>query len=177
MNRPLNQPLRSKSAVLKPSYRMVSLLLFLASIVGMAFALYLQYYQKLEPCPLCIFQRVGLMGMGLISLIAFLHHPKALWTRRTYALLATLSVGWSFLVAARHVWLQHLPPEDVPACGPGLDYWLDTFPLKDVVQKVLHGSGECAVIDWTFLGQSLPTWALVFFSGLLLLNLWQLIRR
>lgn len=159
------------------TYRSVSLILFLASIAGMAFALYLQHYQMLEPCPLCIFQRVGLMGMGLVSLIAFIHNPAKRWVRRSYALLSSLSIGWSLAVAARHVWLQHLPPEDVPACGPGLDYWLDTFPLRDVVQKVLHGSGECAAIDWTFLGQSLPTWSLVFFSVLLLLNLWQLVRR
>lgn len=159
------------------TYRVVSLILFLASVAGMAFALYLQHYQMLEPCPLCIFQRVGLMGMGLVSLMAFIHNPAKRWVRRSYALLSTLFISWSFAVAARHVWLQHLPPEDVPACGPGLDYWLDTFPLRDVVHKVLHGSGECAAIDWTFLGQSLPTWALVFFSALLLLNLWQLVRR
>jgi disulfide bond formation protein DsbB len=159
------------------TYRVVSLILFLASVVGMLFALYLQHYQMLEPCPLCVFQRIGLMGMGLVSLIAFIHNPAKRWVRRSYALLSTLAIGWSFAVAARHVWLQHLPPEDVPACGPGLDYWLDTFALREVVQKVLHGSGECAVIDWTFLGQSLPMWALVFFTVLLLLNLWQLIRR
>lgn len=162
---------------MKLSYRLVSLLLFIASVIGIGFALYLQHYQNLEPCPLCIFQRVGLMGMGLFSLIAAIHNPKKRGIRVLYALLATLSVGWSFSVAARHVWLQHLPPEDVPACGPGLDYWMDTFPLKDVVQKVLHGSGECAKVDWTFLGQSLPTWALVFFSVLLLVNLFQLLRR
>lgn len=159
------------------SYRLVSLLLFIASVIGIGFALYLQHYQNLEPCPLCIFQRIGLIGMGLFSLIAAIHNPKKRGIRVLYALLATLSAGWSFSVAARHVWLQHLPPEDVPACGPGLDYWMDTFPLKDVVQKVLHGSGECAKVDWTFLGQSLPTWALVFFSVLLLINLFQLLRR
>ncbi len=159
------------------SYRKVSLGLFLLSVAGILFALYLQYYQHLDPCPLCIFQRVGLMGMGLISLIAFIHGPKKLLARRIYALLSLIAIGWSASVAARHVWLQHLPPEDVPACGPGLDYWLDTFPLKDVVQKVLHGSGECAVIDWTLLGQSLPVWSLAFFIGLVVINLWQLFRR
>jgi disulfide bond formation protein DsbB len=159
------------------NYRMVSLGLFLASVLGLGFALYLQYYQQLDPCPLCIFQRIGLMGLGVISLIAFLHNPKKRWAKRLYAGLSVLAIGWSAVIAGRHVWLQHLPPEDVPACGPGLDYWLDTFPLKDVIGKVLHGSGECAVIDWTFLGQSLPVWSLVFFSVLLLASLWQLFRR
>jgi disulfide bond formation protein DsbB len=159
------------------SYRKVSLGLFLLSVAGILFALYLQHYQQLDPCPLCIFQRVGLMGMGLVSLVAFMHGPKKRVGRVVYSLLSLLAIGWSTAVAARHVWLQHLPPEDVPACGPGLDYWMDTFPMQDVIKKVLHGSGECAVIDWTFLGQSLPTWSLAFFSGLLLLNLWQLFRR
>ncbi len=158
------------------AYRQMNVLLFLASVAGMAFALYLQYYQHLEPCPLCIFQRIGLMGMGILTLIAAIHNPLTTWLRRTYTILATLAIGWSVAVAGRHVWLQHLPADEVPACGPGLDYWLETFPLKDVVQKVLHGSGECATVDWTFLGLSLPTLSLCFFSILLLINLFLLIR-
>ena len=159
------------------SYRQVSFGLFLAAVAGMAFALYLQHGVGLEPCPLCIFQRVGLMGMGLFALIAAIHNPNALWLRRVYAGLAGLSILWSTAVAARHVWLQHLPPEDVPACGPGLDYWLDVFPMKEVIQKVLHGSGECAVIDWTLLGLSLPTLSVAFFSVLLVGCVWQVVRR
>ena len=159
------------------SYRQVSFGLFLASVAGMAFALYLQHGVGLEPCPLCVFQRVGLMGMGLFALIAAIHNPTQLWLRRVYAGLAGLSILWSTGVAARHVWLQHLPPEDVPACGPGLDYWLDVFPMKEVIQKVLHGSGECAVIDWTFLGLSLPTLSAAFFSVLLVGCVWQVVRR
>jgi disulfide bond formation protein DsbB len=159
------------------SYRHVSFLLFLASVVGIGFALYLQHYDHLEPCPLCIFQRIGLMVMGVFSLIAAIHNPKARAMRVVYSVLATLGILWSVGVASRHVWIQHLPPEDVPACGPGLDYWLQTFPLQSVVQKVLHGSGECAKVDWTLLGYSLPHWALVFFVGLLLVNLWQVVRR
>jgi len=159
------------------SYRQVSFGLFLASVAGMAFALYLQHGVGLEPCPLCVFQRVGLMGMGLFALIAAIHNPTQLWLRRVYAGLAGLSILWSTGVAARHVWLQNLPPEDVPACGPGLDYWLDVFPMKEVIQKVLHGSGECAVIDWTFLGLSLPTLSAAFFSVLLVGCVWQVVRR
>ncbi len=158
------------------AYRHINIFLFLASLVGMGFALYLQNYQYLDPCPLCIFQRIGLMGMGIFALIAAIHNPIQTWQRRTYTALATLAIGWSVAVAARHVWLQHLPADEVPACGPGLDYWLDTFPLKDVVQKVLHGSGECANVDWTFAGLSLPTLSLIFFSVLLLINLLLLIR-
>ena len=158
-------------------YRVVSGLLFLASVIGMAFALYLEHVQGLEPCPLCVFQRVGLIGLGIFSLIALLHHPKGNGLRRGYAFLGTLSILWSAGVAARHVWLQNLPPEKVPSCGPGLDYLVDVLPMKTVLQQVLSGSGECAVVDWTFLGQSLPVWSLVFFSGLAVLSIWQLLRR
>lgn len=159
------------------SYRQVNIGLFLTSVIGMGFALYLQHYQNLEPCPLCIFQRVGLMVMGFFALIAALHNPKQLFMRRIYSLLATVGVLWSVAVASRHVWIQHLPPQDVPACGPGLDYWMQTFPLQSVIQKVLHGSGECAKVDWTLFGWSLPHWALLFFVALLLVNLCQLVRK
>lgn len=158
------------------SYRLVSGLLFLASLIGMGFALYLEHVQGLEPCPLCVFQRLGLMGLGLISLIAFLHNPVSSIAKRIYAALASLSILWSVAVAGRHVWLQSLPADQVPSCGPGLDYWLDTLPLKAVLEQVLTGSGECARVDWTFLGQSLPVWSLCFFSLLALISLWQLFK-
>ena len=158
------------------NYRFINGLLVLASIVGMSFALYLEHVKGLDPCPLCVFQRVGLMAMGIFTLIAFLHNPASNLMKRMYALLATLSIGWSVGVAARHVWLQTLPPDQVPSCGPGLNYLIDALPLKTVLNEVLTGSGECAAIDWTFLGQSLPVWSLVFFSVLLLICLWQLFR-
>lgn len=158
------------------NYRLVSGLLVLASIVGMSFALYLEHFQGLEPCPLCIFQRVGLMAMGIVALIAFLHNPVSHVVKRFYAFLASLGILWSVGVAGRHVWIQHLPPDQVPSCGPGLNYWLDTLPFRAVLEQVLKGSGECAAIDWTFLGLPLPTWSLLFFSALLLVCLWLLFR-
>jgi len=158
------------------NYRIVSALLVLASIVGLSFALYLEHVKGLDPCPLCIFQRVGLIAMGLIALVAFIHNPISNAFKRFYALLATLAIGWSVAVAARHVWLQHLPPDQVPSCGPGLNYLVDALPMKAVLKEVLSGSGECAAIDWTFLGQSLPVWSLLYFAILLLVCLWQLFR-
>jgi protein dithiol:quinone oxidoreductase len=159
------------------NYRIMSALLFLASVVGMTFALYLEHGQGLEPCPLCIFQRIGLIGLGFFSLIAFLHNPTSRVAKSIYAGLGTLSILWSAGVAARHVWLQHLPPDKVPSCGPGLDYWLETLPMKSVFEQVLTGSGECAKVDWTLFGLSLPTWSLAFFAVLLILSLWQLLRK
>lgn len=159
------------------TYRRVNIALFLASVAGMAFALFLEHYQGLEPCPLCIFQRVGLMTMGLFALIAAIHHPASMMVRRLYSGLAALGILWSTAVAGRHVWLQHLPADEVPSCGPGLNYWLEAFPLQSVVSKVLKGSGECAKVDWTMLGLSLPHWAFLFFMGLLMVSLCQIARR
>lgn len=159
------------------NYRVISALLFLASLIGMAFALYLEHVQGLEPCPLCVFQRIGLIVMGFFALIAWIHNPVSIVLKRLYVLLGTLGILWSVGVAARHVWLQHLPADQVPSCGPGLDYWLETLPMKAVLQQVLTGSGECAQVDWSFLGQSLPTWSLLFFSVLLFISLWQLLRQ
>lgn len=158
------------------SYRMLSGILFLGSVIGMSFALYLEHVQGLNPCPLCVFQRMGLIVLGFFSLLAFLHNPHAQVLKRIYTALGSIGILWSLGVAARHVWLQSLPPDQVPSCGPGLDYLIDALPLKSVLQQVLSGSGECAVIDWTFLGQSLPVWSLLFFAGLTLLSLWQLFR-
>lgn len=158
------------------NYRFINALLLIASIVGMAFALYLEHGRGLAPCPLCIFQRIGLILMGVVALIALIHNPVSHVLKRFYALLATLAMLWSVGVAARHVWLQHLPPDQVPSCGPGLNYLVNTLPLKSVFQQVLTGSGECAAVNWSFLGQSLPFWSLVFFCVLLMLSLWQLIR-
>ncbi len=160
-----------------PSPRLTNLVLFLAALLAMATALFLQYHEHLEPCPLCIFQRVAMISIGVVTLLAFLHGPEGALGRRIYAGLTLLAALGGITVAARHVWLQHLPPEDVPACGPGLAYWMDTFPLHEVLMKVFKGSGECAVVDWTFLGLALPAWTLLAFLGFAAVAVWQLLRR
>jgi disulfide bond formation protein DsbB len=159
-----------------PSTRLTNLGIFLAAGIAMLFALWLQYGQHLEPCPLCIFQRVAMIATGSIALIAFLHGAKGIM-RRLYAVLTFLATIAGMIVAGRHVWLQHLPPDEVPACGPGLNYWLETFPLHEVMAKVFHGSGECAAIDWTLFGLALPTLTLMAFIGLGAVALWQIIRK
>ena len=154
-------------------YRGVAGVLTVASVVGMCFAyFYLQGVQKLDPCPLCIFQRVGLIVMGIFAFLAFLFNPKRPLVRVLLMLGALLGMLWSVGVAARHVWIQHLPPDQVPSCGPGLDYWMDTLPIAQVFKEVFKGSGECAVIDWTFLGFSIPEMSLAFCGVLLLLSVW-----
>lgn len=159
-----------------PSPRLTNFGLFVLMLVGMGVALYLQHYAHLEPCPLCVFQRVSLMSMGIVALIAFIHNPAALG-RRIYAALSLVGALAGVGVAGRHVWLQHLPADEVPSCGPGLDYWMDTFPFQEVVQKVLRGSGECAKVDWMMFGLSLPEWTLMMFVGLTSVVVWQLVRK
>ncbi|HQV41812.1 MAG: disulfide bond formation protein B [Moraxellaceae bacterium] len=159
-----------------PSPRLTNLGILLLTIAAMGFALWLQYYQQLEPCPLCIFQRMAMMATSAVVLLAFLHGPARVG-RRVYAGFTLLTSLAGVAVAGRHVWLQNLPPDQVPSCGPGLDYWLDTFPLFEVIGKVLRGSGECAAIEGAFMGITLPGWTLVVFVGLAALAVWQLLRR
>lgn len=158
------------------SYRVISGFLFLASVIGMAFALYLEHFQGLEPCPLCVFQRLGLIGLGFFSLLAFLHAPRSVVLRRVYTGLGSIAILWSAAVALRHVWLQSLPADQVPSCGPGLDYLVSALPLSSVLEQVLSGSGECAVVDWSLMGLSLPVWSAAFFVVLSVMSLWLLLR-
>lgn len=151
-----------------PSYRQLSFLGFVACVGGLAFALYLQHFKGFDPCPMCIFQRVAMAGAGLAFLLGALHNPKA-WGRWVYALLADLAALIGALIAGRHVWLQGLPADQVPACGPTLDYLLGMMPVMEVVQMVLKGDGNCAKIDAAWLGLSLPMWTLIAFVGL---SLW-----
>ncbi|HSW15487.1 MAG TPA: disulfide bond formation protein B [Solimonas sp.] len=144
--------------------RLLNLLGFLGCIAGLLFALYLQHFKGYEPCPFCIFQRVAMLAAGLVFLAGAIHGPKA-WGQWVYALLATLAAMVGAGIAARHVWLQSLPPDQVPACGPTLDYLLDMMPLQEVVTTVLKGEGSCAKIDAQWLGISLPGWTLIAFFG------------
>lgn len=132
-----------------------------AACAGMlGFALYSQHYGGLEPCPLCIFQRVGIFALGGVFLLAALHHPRA-WGRYAYAVLIALAALATAGVAARHVYIQSLPPGTVPSCGAPLEVMLQFSPLLDVVRRVLTASGECGTVDWSLLGLSMPAWVLI----------------
>jgi len=131
-----------------------------AGLLGYAY--HLQFNQGLEPCPLCIFQRVALIALGVTFIVAAVHHPRT-WGARIYAALIGTAALAGALVAGRHAWLQQLPPNRVPECGPGLEYILGVFPLSDALRMVFEGSGECAEVDWIFLGLSMPAWVLAWF--------------
>lgn len=141
-------------------------LLVLACCSGLlGFAFYQQYQAFLDPCPLCILQRLGFIWIALVALVAALHHPGRNGGR-AYGVLAAAGAAFGAAIAGRHLWLQQLPPDQVPECGPGLNYMLDNFPLTEVASKVLFGSGSCAEVHWTFLGLSMPGWTLIWFLAL-----------
>ena len=162
------------------TYRNLQVFLVIMAVIGMSFALFfLQRYMGFSPCPLCIFQRIGLMIMGGFALIAAIFDPKSKIVRLLLWLGSLAGIGWAAVVAGRHVWLQHLPADQVPSCGPGLDYWLDTLPMQQVLKEVFAGSGECASIEWTFMGLSIPEQSLILFSILILVHvliLWRIVR-
>ena len=126
----------------------------------LGYAYYLQYVELLEPCPLCIFQRVAVFALGLVFLIAAVHNPGRTGAR-IYGVLLGLITAAGMGVAGRHVYIQSLPPGQVPSCGATLDYMLEVFPLMQVIRTVLTASGECGVVDWQFLGLSMPWWVLI----------------
>lgn len=152
--------------ILLPPRRPAYLLGFLVCVALIAWALWLQYGKGIEPCPLCIFQRVAVISVGVVFLLALLHGPRRTGAT-VYALLTLVTAGTGALLAARQVWLQSLPKNLVPACGPGLNYMLETLPVADVVRKVLEGSGECAEKGWVFLGLSIAGWTFVFFIAMI----------
>jgi disulfide bond formation protein DsbB len=133
---------------------------FLVCAALMAYALYAEHVLGLKPCPLCIFQRVAVITVGVLFLIASLHNPRALGAR-IYGGLIVVAAAVGIGIAARHVWIQAQPPGTVAACGADLNFLLDIMPLTEVVAKVLTGSGECGKVDWQFLGLSMPWWVLI----------------
>lgn len=133
---------------------------FLICVGLIAYALYAQFHLGLDPCPLCIFQRIGIAALGVFFLIAALHNPHR-WGARVYAVLLAILALVTVGVAARQLYLQHLPPGAIPACGAPLSMMLKWMPITAVIRKVLTGSGECGIVNWTFLGLAMPAWVLI----------------
>ncbi len=139
-----------------------------ASLLG--FGLYLEHVVGLEPCPLCVFQRIAYILVALVALIAAIHNPQKLFEKIYTGLMFVASLCGAG-IAGRQVWLQHLPEDKIPECGPGLEYMLDVFPLADALKMVLSGSGECAEVQWTFLSFSIAEWSILCFVGLTVASL------
>ena len=149
---------------------------FCGCLLLISYALYAEHILGLEPCPMCIFQRVSTILLGLVFLCGsiFLIRKKLGMLVIISSILATSLSG--IFVASRHVWLQNLPPDKVPGCGPGLDFMVENFPLAEVFEMVFSGSGECANIDWSLFGLSMPAWVIITLSLLAVYGVWSNLR-
>jgi disulfide bond formation protein DsbB len=142
--------------------RLIYTAIFVACAGLLGFGLYLQHVEHLDPCPLCILQRIAFIASGLTALVAAVHNPQKSG-QAIYAITLTIFAGIGAAIAGWHVWLQHMPRSKVVECGPGLEYMLDAFPLSKALPMIFKGSGDCGYIAWSFLGLSIPAWALVWF--------------
>jgi disulfide bond formation protein DsbB len=151
------------AVIFKPRVWFFLVALACAGLIG--FALFKQHMDFVDPCPLCVFQRIAFMCIGAVALVAVVHNPGRAG-RFVYAGLISLGGLAGMVIAGRHLWLQNLPPELVPDCGMGLNYMLDTMPFSQVLAEVFQGSGECAEVMWTFLALSMPAWTFVWYAGI-----------
>ena len=144
--------------------RLWFLFVALACAGMLSFALYVQHVDFLDPCPLCVFQRMAYMWIGGVALLAFIHNPRGSG-KWVYGGLLCAGGLVGMGIAGRHLWLQSLPADQVPDCGMGLNYMLETMPFSQVLTEVFYGSGECAEVYWTFLGLSMPGWTFVWYTA------------
>ena len=151
-------------------------LVFLVCAALLTVAFYMEHVMGLAPCPLCWLQRFGFMGAGLVGLLGFLHGPRG-FGNRVYGFLLVLTAGAGLGIAGRQLWLQNLPEDQVPACGPSVDYLLDVLPWFEVLQTALRGTGDCAEVMWRFLGLSIPGWTALFFTLVIIVGLVMMFRR
>lgn len=150
--------------------RTVFSLVFVVCAALLAVAFYMEYVMFLDPCPLCWLQRYAFIGVGLVALLAALHNPTD-WGGRIYGVLMALFSGAGLGLASRQLWLQSLPADQVPSCGPSVDYLLDILPLKEVLSIAIRGTGDCAEVLWRFLGLSIAGWTAIFFTLITVIGL------
>ena len=157
--------------ILQPNFLRAGIVLVVTALLG--FGYFLQYAEGLEPCPLCITQRFFLFSCAVVALIALIHRPASVGIK-VYAWLGAIValIGSGF--SSRQLYLQSLPPDQAPACGPSIDFIFDTFPLTEALSILLRGNGNCAQVSWTFLSLSIPGWTLLAFLALAAAALLQL---
>ena len=154
------------------TWRQAAALGALVCALLLGFGYYLQYVQGLDPCPLCLLQRGFFYAVMVVFAIGAIHGSGT----KIYGSLAALFALGGAAAAARQVWLQHLPPDKVPQCGPDLYFMLENFPLSRTLKTLVSGTGECAVVDWSFLGLSIAGWSLAWFAALFCYGLWLALR-
>lgn len=158
------------------NHRNTHVLFFLSCSALVLIAIYIEPFKSLDPCPMCMMQRVIFIVIAAFSLLAAIHNPSS-WGRKVYASLTGLVALGGSAVAIRQLWLQSLPEERVPACGPGLDFMLEVFPLMEVLEMALRGTGDCAKVQWSLFRLTIPAWSLIAFVGIALLSIFLLMRK
>jgi len=158
------------------SSRSLFFLAFAGCALLIGVALYMEHVMGLLPCPLCIVQRICIIGFGLVCLVAGIHSPGR-GGRVAYSVLALLFAILGAATAGRQIWLQSVPADQLPSCLPSLEYMMDALPFQEIARLVLHGTAECAEVSWTLLGMSIPEWTLLAFIAMSLFCLWQMLRR
>lgn len=158
------------------AFRTQYLLGFAVCVALLAYAYYVQFDLGIEPCPLCIFQRIAVIAMGFVFLIGGLHAPRGAG-RRVYALLVLLAAAAGAAVAGYHLWVQHLPPDPMAACTPGWNYMIENFPVNKVLKMAFTGHADCAEVNWKLLGHAMPFWTLLAFIGTGAAAVWAGFRR
>lgn len=160
-----------------PNHRVLNVLQALAGILLLVIAVfYFQNYLQLEPCYLCITQRVFVIAIAIVCTLAALQNP-AQRGQRVYAGLSTLMAFIGSYFSIKQLWLQSLPEDQVPACGIPVDYLFDVFSLSEAISHLLKGDGNCAEVQWQLLGISMPGWVLVAFIGFATVGTYQFFRK
>lgn len=158
------------------NHRNTHLLFFLGCSALVLIAIYVEPFKSLDPCPMCMMQRAIFIVIAALALLAAIHNPSG-WGKKIYASLTGLVALGGAAVAIRQLWLQSLPEDRVPACGPGLDFMLEVFPLMEVLEMALRGTGDCAKVQWSLFGLTIPAWSLVAFAGIALLSTYLIFRK
>ncbi|WOD06121.1 disulfide bond formation protein B [Marinomonas sp. GJ51-6] len=143
-------------------------LVAVASFALLAVAFYMEYQMGLEPCPLCMLQRIVFFCIGVVSLLSAL--TGSLGVRRFIAWIVVILSLSGAALAVRHLYLQNIPADQLPACLPGLSYMFEVFPWQEIMQAMIMGTGECGDVVWIFLGLSIPSWTLVAFVSMAIIN-------
>ena len=147
--------------------RIVLTLILLFCISLLATAFYMEYQLDLEPCPMCIVQRIAVALAGLAALIGILHNKL----KKFYLGLTAFFSAAGSLSAIRHLYLQSLPPDRVPSCGPDLNYLLENNFVSDALIQLFIGDGNCTEVMWSLMGISIPGWVLICCGGIFLISI------
>ncbi len=153
---------------IQPRFLFLAIALACLGLIGTA--VYIEPFASMDACPMCMMQRWVYAMIASVAVLAAIHNPAVIG-QRIYAVLTGIFALVGAGIAGRQIWLQSLPEDQVPACGPGIDYMLEVFPLLEVIEMSIRGTGDCAKVQWTFLNLSIPGWALIAFISIVVTSL------